>query len=278
MAEGFQQSVSPCDESGENVFTSAADPAARTLRFAINPNVKEPPKEQLELKQNVQSALSAIQRLYPSPADERNFRRYFVQIAGAAQVGLVGNPAYPDVGKQALASTVAELIDQEGERIKHKHLRDLAVKSWQLSVPLVAVYVFTRLMDFPNSWLRDLFERLYLLPLAVSCFAVMLIGCFLGVILSYAARTTTLSLSDLVTPDTDRLRPIVRLLVSATWAVIFGYFLTLKVVVFQVGSLSTEVFGSQPALAFLLGAIFGLSNLTLPGSVMKKIGDLLPGK
>lgn len=277
MAEGFLQSVAPSDEEG-NVTQSAADPKARTLRFAINPVVKEPPKEQLELKQSVESALSAIQRLYPDPANEKDFRRYFVQIAGAAQVGLVGNPAYPDVGKLALAGTVSELIDQEGGRVKNKHLRDLASHGAKLSGPLLVCYLFVRLLDHPNSWLRNLLDSLFVVQVTVSSFLVMLVGCFLGVTLSYAARTTTLTLGDLVMPDAERLSPIVRLLVSAGWAIIFGYFLSLEVVVFQVGIVTTKSFGSQPALAFLLGAMCGLSNLTLPGAVLKKVSDLLPAK
>lgn len=277
MADGFLQSVAPSDEDG-NVTQSTADSKARTLRFAINPNVKEPPKDQLELKQSVESALSAIRRLYPDPANDKDFRRYFVQIAGAAQVGLVGSPAYPDVGKLALAGTVSDLIDHEGGRIKNKHLKDLAVQSAKLSAPLLVAYFLICLINSTTSGLEKLLDVLGVAPSTASSFLIMLVGCFLGVTLSYAARTTTLTLSDLVTPDTERLHPIVRLLVSGGWAVVFGYFLSLEIVAFQVGAVTTKSFGSQPSLAFLLGAMCGLSNLTLPGAVLKKVNDLLPGK
>jgi hypothetical protein len=277
VADGFLQSVAPCDDDG-NVTQGPADSKARTLRFAINPSVKEPPKDQLELKQGVESALSAIRRLYPDPANEKDFRSYFVQLAGAAQVGLVGSPAYPDVGKLALAGIVSDLIDHEGGRIKNKHLRDLAVQSAWLSAPLLISYCLICVIGSPKSGLEKLLKSLYIVPITASSFLVMLVGCFLGVTLSYAARTTTLTLADLLAPDTERLRPIVRLLVSAGWAVIIGYFLSLEVVVFQVGDVTTRVFGFQPSLAFLLGAMCGLSNLTLPGSVLKKVNELLPGK
>lgn len=247
------------------------------MRFAIDPTVQVPPKDQLELKQSAEAALVAIQRLYPDAVNERDFRRYFVQIVGAAQVGLVGNPAFPDVGKQSLAGTVGELIDQEGARIKHRHLCELTGAGAAIAALLLLLYVVAGFAVSFKPWLGVLRE-FDIVPKTVACFAIMLVGCCLGVILSYAARTTTLGLADLVTPDSHQLRPLVRLLVSCGWAMVFAYFLTLEIVVFQVGDISTSSFRTQPTLAFLLGVIFGLSNLTLPGAVMKKVGDLLPGK
>ena len=279
VAKGIMQSVAPSDETG-NAVLSPADQKARTLRFAINPALSDLPNDQLQLKAEIELALSAIQRLYPGEDGEAEFRPYFVQIAGAAQVGLVGEACYPEVGKQALAGIVADLIDQEGGDVKNKQLQALAVRSAKLSAPLLALYVLFRLLDSSTACapLRWFMSTLLLNPQAVACFMVMLVGCFMGVTLSYAARTTVLSLKDLVTPDVERLRPYARLLVSAAWTLLVGYLIALDMIAIEIGGVSTKNFATQPMIAFVLGAVCGLSNLTLPGVVSKKVAESLPGK
>ena len=274
MPQGFLQSIAPCDDVG-NVVATPADPKARSLRFAVGGSVADPPQDQLELKADVESALSAIQRLYPDHQNEIDFRRYFVRITGAAQVGLVGATCYPEVGKQALNGVVSDLIDQEGSQVKNLHLKALAVRSVWLSVPLVLIYVTFRLLIKSNGWLNHHLISLFLNPEMISSFVIMTVGCLLGVTLSYAARTTILTLKDLTTPDVERLRPFSRLLVSAGWAVLFGYLVVLDVFVIQIGSFSTKTFATDPVVAFVLGVICGLSNLTLPGVVAKKAADTL---
>ena len=279
MAQGIMQSVAPCDDAGK-VLESAADERARSLRFAMSPNLSDLPTDQLQLKAEIELALSAIRGLYPGAEGEAEFRPYFVQITGAAQVGLVGDACYPEVGKQALAGIVADLIDQEGGEVKNKHLRALAVRSLKLSGPLFIGYLIFRLLGSSRAYtsVRQLLSTLYLDPQMVASFMVMLVGCLMGVTLSYAARTTVLSLKDLVTPDIERLRPYARLLVSAGWTLLIGYLVALDMISFEIGDISTKKFGSQPMVAFILGAVCGLSNLTLPGVVSKKVGETFPTK
>ena len=234
----------------------------------------------MDLKGSIELALTAIQRLYVDPQREPTFRRYFVQIAGAAQIGLVGSTAHPDVAKQALSASVADLIDEEGGRIKNTHLRDLALSAAKLSLPLIAAYFLAGVVVDRSSAgpFHQWMVNLHFYPLAVMCFVAMLVGCFVGVVLSYAARTTSMGLGDLVNPDTDQLRPFVRLAVSGGWTLLVGYLLALEIVVLTFGPVSSKDFISQPMLAFLIGSVCGLTNLTLPGSVMKKMSDLLPLK
>lgn len=274
MAQGFLQSIAPCDDAG-NVVSSPADATARSLRFAVGANVADPPQDQLELKADVESALSVIQRLYPAPSSEADFRRYFVRIAGAAQVGLVGAACFPDVGKQALSGVVSDLIDQEGSQVKNKHLRALAQRSAVLSVPLIALYFACRFLIEGNAYMRHTLSLLFINPEMVSSFLILLSGCLMGVTLSYAARTTILTLRDLTTPDTERLRPYSRLLVSAGWSLLFGCLIVLDVFVIQIGAFSTKTFATNPLVAFVLGSVCGLSNLTLPGVVSKKAAEAL---
>jgi hypothetical protein len=274
VAQGFLQSIAPCDDAG-NVIATPADPKARSLRFAASPNVADPPQDQLELKADVESALSAIQRIYPDSLNEADFRRYFVRIAGAAQVGLVGASCYSELGKQALSGVISDLIDQEGAQVKNKHLRALAVRSVYLSIPLLILYVIFRFFIESTGLLRHHLGILFLSADMVSSFVIMLAGCLLGVTLSYAARTTILTLKDLTTPDVEQLRPYSRLLVSAGWALLFGYLVVLDVFVIQIGSFSTNTFATNPMVAFVLGAVCGLSNLTLPGVVSKKAAETL---
>lgn len=274
MAQGFLQSIAPCDDAG-NVVSSPADAAARSLRFAVGTNIADPPQDQLELKADIESVLSVIQRIYPTPSGEADFRRYFVRIAGAAQVGLVGATCFPDVGKQALSSTVSDLIDQEGAQVKNKQLRALALRSALLSLPLIVLYLAFRCLIEGNAATQHALKLLFINPEMASSFMVLLLGCLMGVTLSYAARTTTLTIKDLTTPDTERLKPYSRLLVSAGWSLLFGCLIVLDVFVIQIGAFSTKTFATNPLVAFVLGSVCGLSNLTLPSVVSKKAAEAL---
>ena len=279
VAQGICRAIAPSDTNGA-VVPQASDPAARTIKFIPDPDVSVPSQDQLSLKGTVEHALSAISRLFPDPMQESKFRPYFVQLISVAQVGLVGPQALPEIAKPALDATIADLIDDQGASIKNAHLAELTRIASCSAVPLLVIYVVVRLFMSPKvatpSSLDIFLGKLSVSSLTLSCFLIMLVGCLLGVVLSYAARATKMTLIDLMNPDADQLKPAKRLAVSAGWTLLVGYLIALDVMEIKIGAVSSHQFATDPMLAFLIGAACGLSNLTVPGTVVKKVGDLIP--
>jgi hypothetical protein len=84
-----------------------------------------------------------------------------------------------------------------------------------------------------------------------------------------------MTLSDLINVDADRLLPGIRLLFAGAFTAVLGILLVLGVVEIKVGSLSSHDLVHSPMVAFLIGTLCGVSELTLPGAVAKKASDLI---
>ncbi len=279
MAAGMCNVVYPCDSTG-NVATppiAPTDSNATSIYFDINLMLPVVPQNQSDLKQNVESALHALTRLFLNPTNPREtvFRPYYVELLRLAQLGLAGPTASPEIAQRALDGMIAELIDNEGGTVKNGRMKSLAITASLLSVPYLAGYIGLRLTP-PAGTLNDLLKTVGVDRIVLSCFLLVWVGFFCGVVLSYGARTTVMTLSDLVNTDTDRWLPHIRLLFAGTFTMLFAIFLYLGVVEVKLaGSISSVDIGNRALLAFTIGALCGLSNLALPGEVTKKAASLL---
>ena len=282
MAIGICNAVYPCDVAG-NVAAPPLAPAAPTavsVFFDINPAIATPPQDQLDLKRDVERMLHALTKLFlvAGKVREASFRPYYVQLLRLAQLGLSGPNAAPDMARRALEGMTADLIDNEGGTVKNAHMAKLAKWAAWFSVPFLAGYAilcFTTAQQPLGRWLATLNIN----RMTLACFMLLWVGCFFGVVLSYGARTTTMTLNDLVTVDADHWLPQVRLLFAGTMTMVLGAFLIVGIVEFKLGSsISTSELSTYPLIAFLIGAMCGLSELTLPGAVSKKATGLLDFK
>ena len=166
----------------------------------------------------------------------------------------------------------------EGGKLKNDQLRDLAKTAcWLALVPLL-VYLALCLCAPKGTPLHQQLLKLTVQPEAFGCFMLLWTGCFLGVVLSYGARTTTMTLADLISPSPDRLLPRARLLFAGSLTLVVGLFLAVELVEIKIGSVSSKKIMIEPMIAFLIGVACGMSQLALPASVTKKIGELLPIK
>jgi|KBSMisStandDraft_5_1062788.scaffolds.fasta_scaffold117916_4 hypothetical protein len=276
MAVGICKAVYPCTREGEVATPPLAPTAddAVSLSFQIDGTVTSPPQDQLELKRDIERTLDALTRLYLKDGQKAKFRPYYVQLAALAVLGLAGPNASPEIARKALDSLTGQLIDDEGARIKNGHIRRLGALAALFSVPCLVAYVILRAID-PAGHVGDFLLSLGVDATALSSFMLLWVGCFLGVVLSYGVRTTTMTLSDLVNVDADRLLPGIRLLFAGAFTAVLGILLVLGVVEIKVGSLSSHDLVHSPMVAFLIGTLCGVSELTLPGAVAKKASDLI---
>ena len=279
MASGICNAVYPCDRAGVVSTPPLAPnaPDAVSIYFEINSTITTPPQDQLDLKRDIERMLHAIGRLFSKKQamDDAGFRPYYVQLVRLAQLGLAGPNASPDIARRALEGVTAELIDDQGAIVKNGHLKRLAGWGSVFAIFCSVLYVILRFME-PTGPIAQFLSRLGVDARVLSCFMLLWVGCFVGVVLSYGARTTTMTLSDLVNTDADRLLPQVRLLFAGTLTMVIGLFLYLAVIEFKIGSsISSNQIGDSAMIAFLVGVLCGLSELSLPGAVTKKATSLL---
>jgi len=273
MPQGICKSVFACDSNGD--AKPARDSTAVAIYFAIDDTVRDTATEQLDLKSEIEGVLHVLQRLFldgtPS-AGEAKFRRYYLQLLELTDTGLVGANAAPEVARRALRSLTSELIDDEGGRVKNGHISMLASKALAFSLPCLLGYIGLR---FAGGCFVVALAKLAIEPVIASCFLLLWIGCFVGVVLSYGLRSTTMNLDDLINTDSDKLIPSIRLLYAGTLTMLLGMFMLMAEMKIVIGSISSLQIGGNPMFAFLVGVLCGISESTLPATISKKAADLL---
>ena len=266
----------PADANGnlvnaDRIADGTPDPSARDavdLYFGILSG--PPPKEQLDLQTAIDETLSVVRTLYltesglPLPA----FRSYYTRLFLIAQLGLENN-AMPEVARVALDRVVADLINAEGTQIKNARLMHLGTRALSLAGIFLLLYLVISLLAGSPA----LFDAIHVEPLVAQSFMMLWVGCLGGVWLSYAIRTTTFTLRDLVATDADRLLPFTRLVFAGILTTILGLLLATGFVDAEIGAKSLSNFVRDPMLALLLGLFCGISELLLPTMIGKRAQD-----
>ena len=215
--------------------------------------------------------LTVAKKLYlpeagaPLPA----FRLVYVRLFRIAQLGLEGQAA-PDIAKAGLDRLTGDLIDAEGGRVKNQHLARLGVAAALLAAVFLFGYLLLSVFS-GATWLTGLAID----PPIARSFMMMWVGCFGGVWLSYAIRTTKFTLRDLVITDADRLQPFSRLVLAGLLTMALGLVLTLDWADLKLGRLSLGALIDNPTEGLLFGLFCGVSELLLPNMVGRRAGDLL---
>lgn len=263
--------------NGATVRPTPDPAAAEAVDIYMSPTGRAS-DDQAKLYDDVNAVLDVVRRLYLPDGTRPNaskFRTYYVRIFRLAQVGLEGTDPSPKQSKGALESLKASLLDDEGLNVKTKNLSALGWTAWRYSWPMLLVYGFLRLVG-PGK-VDALLNTLQISRVAAANLILLWIGCFVGVCLSYGVRTSTLTLTDLVTPGPDRLSPSLRLLFIGTLTMFFGLLFMMKIVELKIGEYSTASIGNDPSLAFIVGILFGLSESVLPGLAGKRAESFLKG-
>lgn len=276
MAKGFFK-IWPVDDTG-NPIGDPQDPSAKpkindskAVDFYIGLLTGEkesPPQNQLDLITGIQGVVRAIQTLYQR--DDRRFRMYYARIFSLGCLGLEGENAQPDIAKLTLASVTADLIDDQAGRVKNDHLRTLGMTAANFAAAFAIAYFVLKYTP-P----RTLLYLLDIEPDLLANFMLLWIGAMLGVWLSYAIRTTTFTLRDLLITDSDRLVPGIRLFYAGCLTMILGMVLVTGIADIKIGNIELSRIAKDSMLAFLVGTFCGIMELTLPTTVAKRASDFL---
>lgn len=262
-----------CDDNGVWVSTEPTadssklpDPASDKAVDIYFAPAGVPPDDQSKLYDDITYVLDVVRRLYLPDGtcpNKQKFRAYYVRIFRLTQVGLQGQDAAPKQAKSALDSIKASLLDDEGLRVKTRNLSALAEMATVLSLPCLVFYFV--LCVIGSGEIEKLLGELGLSRVATANFMLLWVGCLVGVCLSYGVRTATLSLADLVSSGPDRLPPGTRLVFIGTLTMLFGLLFCYGIVEVKIGGYSSANIATDPGLAFIVGALFGLSEAKLPG-------------
>jgi hypothetical protein len=256
-------------------------PEAFDIYFGVKQHAQDPPpKDQVDLMDKVQRVLRTVQVLYASSESEsernqRQFRSYYVRLYRLAQLGLEGGNVSPDIATAALATTTSDLIDDEAVNVKKTHLRILGGKATNASTGCLLLYVLLRLISAYSSGLNHFLANMGIQSSLLANFMLLLIGCFLGVWLSYGIRTTSFALGDLTVTDADRLTPVIRLIFAGSLTIILGIVFTIPLVEVTIGRTSVTNIATYPMLAFVVGCFCGVSELALPTAVSRRASEFI---
>lgn len=244
-----------------------ASPGAVDIFYGLKDSPSPPPDDQIDLQLNIDKVLRAARVLYmgSEPPQPEKFRPYFVRLFRIAQLGMEGPNVAPGVAKGVLAAIAADLIDDEAGKIKNAYLMRLGKCTVLYSSVCFALYVFLRL--FPGEAIGTALRRMQVDPPLLAAFALLWIGCFIGVWLSYGIRKSTFTLVDLTRSEDDLLAPPVRLVFAGLLVTVVGLLFALDLVELRIGQMSLTNLTWNPMLALLIGLFCGISELALPSSI-----------
>ena len=231
------------------------------ILFQLAPGVEEKgvPEDQLALKAEVEAALVTLKLLFED--DQRTLEHYFQQLLSLAQVGLVGAAAQPAAAKRTLQSLKEEVVSREGGKVKNKYMILLGAHAAGWALVGLLVYAGYSMSGNPDSLIANL--------------ALLWVGCMVGVWISYGYRKTTLGFADLAIPEADRLYPSVRLVFAGLLSLFVGFAFYKKVLILNIGDISSQSIASDPIVALIIGTMCGVSELALPSKVVKQAMDAL---
>ncbi|MBE0662828.1 MAG: hypothetical protein IH597_10185 [Bacteroidales bacterium] len=242
--------------------------------LVINLASSEPeviPIEQQELIVAIAETLEVITALYES--DDDSFHLCFDRIKNLASLGLVGDNAQPQQAFVYLEQFRNEITNKEGGHVKNKYLKELGRLALIYGLPPFVV----GMLFYSLVYLNNHFDCLNLLISPNSLIANLLIlwsGVMVGVWLSFAITKTYIEFKDLTIIEKDRLEPSLRLIFTGILGIIFSLLFITKIIVINIGSLSSSMIEDQPIPAFVLGVLLGLNEKILGSTIKKKSKEM----
>ena len=228
----------------------------RQIHFQTKIDVQATP-EQLLLKSEVEQTLVVLQMLFS--VEDKRFFDYYNPLLSLAQCGLVGDYAQPEVARRALADLKKEVVAREAGNVKNRYLKNLGQMALISAgfVSLLGCLLWVVAGDNKTT-----------------NFCYLWLGSMIGIWLSFGSRKTQLTFDELAIPETDRLEPLIRLILAGLFTCLFGLIFVLKLVVVTIGEVKSFQIADNHALAILVGAFCGFSELALPSKFASQAARL----
>lgn len=256
------------------------DKAARDILFTINQAGAASTPDDMEVCDRTDRVLHALRHLYRQgdPSAEAQFRWFYTRLFGVARMALEERAFTAEISKRELAIVENDLIQDEGPAIKNVRVKSHLQHAAWLSSVAFAVYVLLRQTP-PGAALDTWLSKFGSSALVAGNYTLLLLGCFIGVCLSYAfSKPGFRSVDDLVTPEADLLSPLIRLVLTATLSALLVMLAAVQIVDLSIGLHSLRSVAAPdapPALPFVVGAICGIGEKLWPSSLVARAESLL---
>ena len=292
--------IGVCDKDGKPIeqrhgFSDPCDRQARHIDFDIHlgKEFRKPTSAQMECYRELTKVEHALDELFPvtgdaaaDAANEKKFRPYFVRLFHLAQLILEGDvttkarqkvvqdPLPDDIAKSEVQRLEADLLDDEAPRIKNQRLSAFLAVAGIFSLMVLAIHLAISLTG-PASVVNRTLTHLAIDPQVAANFMLLLFGTFMGVWLAYAIRMNRFSVTDLTRSSTDDfLAPVNRLILAGTFATLLVLLALAGVGNIELANVKLTDVSTNPLLAFVVGAVIGLSEQKLSGTIEKSVGGL----
>jgi hypothetical protein len=223
------------------------------------------PQDQRDLKNEAERALTIVKALYRRPEDERKLREAVAKLVALSQVGLVGPDPSPAVARDALRALEGDIVEREAGPIKNQYMRKLG--AWACLFGAAGLVTYLVCDHFP--WVP--FEEIY----RYRNVSLVWVGSMVGAWASFASRKVTLSFSDLVALEEDRIEPALRLVFTGVLTVILALVFVTGVADVEIGAFKASSLVLSGTVALLLGAFAGLAEKALPSAVMSRANSVI---
>ena len=160
----------------------------------------EIPPDQSQLKSEVERTLDVLLAIFQP--DDPKFHRYFGELLGLSQYGLVGDTAQPIQAMDTLENLQKRIFDQEKGRAVSGHMHGI-IRSQVVLLSAVGI-ALVGVAFAAGKWLAPELSRQIL-----TLFAVIP-GLFVGVVFSSFMRCKTITFYDLHAIEADRFTPVMK--------------------------------------------------------------------
>lgn len=224
--------------------------------------------DQISLHADVEKTLTAIHGLFGGRRNNPRYEEVVEKLLMLSQLGLVGvrGEGNPTIARYALGRLQDEIAELDGARVKNDFLKKLGMWSVILSFPAWLVLAFFYYFQ------HDVADRI---PLVNIC--ALWSSNQIGTWISFATRKLDIGFFDLARIGEDQFEPPIRLFFTGVLSIIFALTIWAGLFSIQIGDFNASGWVSNPLVAVVLGALMGIAEKALPGSVRNKAEKLISG-
>jgi hypothetical protein len=241
--------------------------------FDVVPEVSPIPPEQLKLKGDIETTLTTLQVILSDKNEDKRpktmtptqhrFAAYQTKLLGIAQTGLQ-TPADPESSERWLGTLQEEILLREGPGVKNGYMKRLGL--WAASSGALTLILYLVMRN--NHQLSELlytYRNLFLLWT----------GTMVGAWLSFGIRRPQIAFKNLASIEDDMVEPAIRLIFTGLLALTIAFIFVCGMVTVEVGELSSGDLLSRGSTALLIGALLGVSEQALPGTLTRRASQFV---
>jgi hypothetical protein len=245
----------------------------REIIFNVTGELIPTPPAQLSLKADIEATLTTLQVIFRDKGGElhpktltlnqRRFQAYQHKLLGIAQSGLQ-TPADPESARKWLESLQAEILMQEGPRVKSGYMATLGLAAVISATISATIYLMVR-----NN--PDFSKLIY----SFRNFFVLWTGTMIGTWLSFGIRRAKIAFKDLGNLEEDKVEPGIRLIFTGFLAFTIAFIFICGMINVNVGGVSSDHLMTQGSSALLIGLLLGVSEQALPGTLTRRASQFV---